>query len=123
MICEDHDRQVVSKNMVAELLIRVLCGSQPDIPADGIYHYCQTESNQESVFQTALSLLCTSIIIFCRRILLRNFGEYCPLLPEKVVVTLVQCQLLVEHRPLNSGNTIPALLRSDYRSVFPAKIY
>jgi hypothetical protein len=38
---------------------------------------------------------CTGMIIVCCGILLRNFGEYCPLLPEKVVATLVQCKLLV----------------------------
>jgi hypothetical protein len=44
-------------NTLVELITRVLCDSWPKNPTDGVYLYCQTESNQQSVFQTARSLL------------------------------------------------------------------
>jgi len=45
----------------AELLIRVLCDLRPKNPANGAYLYCQTISNQQSIFKAALSLLNNSL--------------------------------------------------------------
>lgn len=57
LISEENDKQIVSVNVVVELLTRVLCDSLPENSVDGIYLFCQTEDNQGSVLQAALSLL------------------------------------------------------------------
>jgi hypothetical protein len=44
-------------NDTIELLIRVLCDLQPKNPTNGAYLYCQTKSNQQSIFQAAHFLL------------------------------------------------------------------
>lgn len=40
-----------------EILTRTLCDSRPGFPVDGAYLYCQTQSNQQSLFQTARFLV------------------------------------------------------------------
>ncbi len=49
-------------NNTIELLIRTLCDIQPNVPTDGAYLYCQTASNQESIFQAATFLLKNMLI-------------------------------------------------------------
>jgi hypothetical protein len=44
-------------NDTIELLTRVLCDLQPKNPTNGAYLYCQTKSNQQSIFQAAYFLL------------------------------------------------------------------
>ncbi|MFO7557130.1 MAG: hypothetical protein R6W88_18195 [Desulfobacterales bacterium] len=44
-------------NDTIELLTRVLCDQRPKHPTNGAYLYCQTRSNQQSIFQTAQFLL------------------------------------------------------------------
>jgi hypothetical protein len=48
-------------NDTVELLIRALCDLRPNNPTNGAYLYCQTISNQQSVFKAALSLLNNSL--------------------------------------------------------------
>jgi hypothetical protein len=48
-------------NDTIELLIRVLCDLQPKNPTNGAYLYCQTKSNQQSIFQAAQFLLDNSL--------------------------------------------------------------
>jgi len=52
-----------------ELIIRVLCDLRPKNPTNGAYLYCQTKSNQQSIFKAALSLLNNSLTY---RILILN---------------------------------------------------
>ena len=40
-----------------KLLVRVLCDVRPKCSVDGAYLYCQTDSNHQSLFQTAFFLL------------------------------------------------------------------
>ena len=47
----------------AELLTRTLCDSRPKIPIDGAYLYCQTESNQQALFQTAHFIIENSYVL------------------------------------------------------------
>ena len=54
------EKSVLTGAALSELIIRILCDVQPVYPSDGAYLYCQTESNQLSLFQTALSLLSNS---------------------------------------------------------------
>jgi len=49
-------------NSTIELLTRTLCDIQPSSPTNGAYLYCQTESNYESTFQSAKSLLNSLLI-------------------------------------------------------------
>jgi uncharacterized SAM-binding protein YcdF (DUF218 family) len=44
-------------NTAIELLIRILCNTRPDGPADGAYLYCTTVDSQSSIFQTARLLI------------------------------------------------------------------
>ena len=44
-------------NNTIELLTRVLCDLQPNKPTNGAYLYCQTKSNQKSMFKAAHFLL------------------------------------------------------------------
>ena len=44
-------------NDMIELLTRTLCDLRPKNPTDGTYLYCQTRSNQQSIFQAAKFLL------------------------------------------------------------------
>ena len=44
-------------NDAIELLTRVLCDLQPKNPTNGAYLYCQTKTNQQSIFQAAHFLL------------------------------------------------------------------
>ena len=44
-------------NTAIELLIRILCDTRPDGPADGAYLYCTTVDNQASIFPTARVLI------------------------------------------------------------------
>lgn len=46
-----------SINGVTELLVRALCDVRPNYPSDGAYLYCQTQSNQQSLFHTARFLV------------------------------------------------------------------
>jgi hypothetical protein len=48
-------------NDTVELLIRALCDLRPKNPTNGAYLYCQTISNQQSIFKAALSLLNNSL--------------------------------------------------------------
>jgi hypothetical protein len=56
-------------NDTIELLTRVLCDLQPKNPTDGAYLYCQTKSNQQSIFQAAHFLLNNTLT---HRILILN---------------------------------------------------
>lgn len=49
-------------NDYTELLVRTLCDIRPEPPIDGAYLYCQTESNQQSLFQTALFCVKNSFV-------------------------------------------------------------
>ena len=49
-------------NTAIELLIRILCDTRPDGPADGAYLYCTTVDNQASIFQTARVLISQKIV-------------------------------------------------------------
>ena len=49
-------------NTAIELLIRILCDTRPDGPADGAYLYCTTVDNQASIFQTARVLISHEIV-------------------------------------------------------------
>jgi hypothetical protein len=40
-------------NDTIELLTRTLCDLQPKNPANGVYLYCQTKSNQQSINRVA----------------------------------------------------------------------
>ena len=44
-------------NDTIELLTRVLCDLQPKNPTNGAYLYCQTKTNQQSIFQSAHFLI------------------------------------------------------------------
>jgi hypothetical protein len=44
-------------NDTLELLTRVLCDQRPKNPTNGTYLYCQTRSNQQSIFEAAQFLL------------------------------------------------------------------
>ncbi len=48
-------------NDTIELLTRALCDLRPKNPTNGAYLYCQTISNQQSIFKAALSLLNNSL--------------------------------------------------------------
>ena len=48
-------------NEKIELLTRTLCDLRPKNPTDGAYLYCQTRSNQQSIFQSAQFLLNNSL--------------------------------------------------------------
>ena len=48
-------------NTAIELLIRILCDTRPEGPADGAYLYCTTIDNQASIFQTARMLISHTI--------------------------------------------------------------
>jgi len=48
-------------NETLELLTRTLCDLQPKASTNGAYLYCQTQGNQQSVFQAARFLLNNSI--------------------------------------------------------------
>jgi len=56
-------------NDTIELLTRVLCDLQPKNPTNGAYLYCQTRSNQQSIFQAAHFLLNNALT---HRILILN---------------------------------------------------
>ena len=56
-------------NDTIELLTRVLCDLQPKNPTNGAYLYCQTKSNQQSIFQAAHFLLNNTLT---HRILILN---------------------------------------------------
>jgi len=56
-------------NDTIELLTRVLCDLQPENPTNGAYLYCQTKSNQQSIFQAAHFLLNNALT---HRILILN---------------------------------------------------
>jgi len=56
-------------NDTIELLTRVLSDLQPNNPTNGAYLYCQTKSNQQSIFQAAHFLLNNA---FTHRILILN---------------------------------------------------
>jgi hypothetical protein len=56
-------------NDTIELLTRVLCDLQPENPTNGAYLYCQTKSNQQSIFQAAHFLLNNTLT---HRILILN---------------------------------------------------
>ena len=104
-------------NTAIELLIRILCDTRPDGPADGAYLYCTTVDNQASIFQTARVLISHEIVtrIFildaqamsgypgvdqCRRRLL-EFGlldeqiEYVPYGDAASINTLIESRALV----------------------------
>lgn len=57
-----------------ELLTRTLCDSRPEFPVDGAYLYCQTESNQQSLFQLARFLVENS---YTSKILALQTGAQC----------------------------------------------
>ena len=48
-------------NDTIELLTRTLCDLRPKNPTNGAYLYCQTRSNQQSIFQAAQFLLDNSL--------------------------------------------------------------
>ena len=48
-------------NDTIELLTRALCDLRPKNPTNGAYLYCQTRSNQQSIFQAAQFLLNNSL--------------------------------------------------------------
>ncbi|MBW2088203.1 MAG: YdcF family protein [Deltaproteobacteria bacterium] len=48
-------------NDTIELLVRTLCDLRPMNPTNGAYLYCQTRSNQQSIFKAAQSLLNNSL--------------------------------------------------------------
>lgn len=104
-------------NTDIELLIRILCDTRPDGPADGAYLYCTTVDNQASIFRTARMLISHAIAarIFildtqamsgypgvkqCRRGLL-DFGlpvdkiDYVPYGGAASINTLVESQALI----------------------------
>jgi len=47
--------------IITELLVQILCDVRPEFPVNGAYLYCQTQSNQRSLFQTAGFLLKNSL--------------------------------------------------------------
>jgi len=51
LVSPDHPTRLI------ELLIRVLCDPGPQIKADGAYLFAQTIDNQQSVFETGLTLI------------------------------------------------------------------
>lgn len=59
----------IQMNDTTELLIRTLCDLRPKNPANGAYLYCQTRSNQQSIFQAARFLLNN---VLTHRILILN---------------------------------------------------
>jgi len=57
-----------------ELIVRVLCDERPELPVNGAYLYCQTDGNQQSLFQTALFLIDNS---FTSKILILQTEAKC----------------------------------------------
>ena len=104
-------------NTAIELLIRILCDTRPDGPADGAYLYCTTVDNQASIFKVARVLVSHEIVarifildaqamsgypgaVQCQRRLL-EFGllaeqiDYVPYGDAESINSLVESQALV----------------------------
>ena len=104
-------------NTAIELLIRILCDTRPQGPADGAYLYCTTIDNQASTFRTARVLISHAIasriyildapaisgypgVNQCRQ-RVREFGlpadkiDYVPYGGTESINTLVESQALI----------------------------